>query len=293
MARVLLIDGDSKTIETIGGIVRLAGHEFSGAMAAQEGLQLASRFDADVAFTELKLPDMPGLQLMRKLRTHMPWTAWVVITAHPSFESAIEALRAGACDWLNKPALDSDILAAITRALTRQLGNETRYLQLQTAEPHGVRRLAEAAVLFIASARDRPRLRDVGREIGHASGCIRNWCRTAKVEARVFRDFVRALRVVYRLQAKPGRCETNLVEIVDDRTLKRFRLRSGGTEKQLPSTVEAFLERQQFIRDPEFVTAIRGALKSIKIAKETEPPPSVHVAPITPTTDRPRACRVE
>ena len=128
-------------------------------------------------------------------------------------------------------------------------------------KPHAFVRLAETTVRFAESADDKRVLRDIGHEVGHAAGCLRNWCHTAKLKPRSFRDFCRALRAVLYLEKNDSSQETaNLLEIVDERTIRRFSLKAGGTKERLPTTVDEFLNRQQFITNQEFVLAVRRAL---------------------------------
>ena len=80
---------------------------------------------------------------------------------------------------------------------------------------------------------------------------------------RAFRDFSRALRAVWRLEAGRGEREANLLDIVDDRTLRKLR-RCGGTSDRLPASVDAFLSRQSLISAPAFVAAVRTVLASLR-----------------------------
>src|SRR5688572_26722974 len=109
-------------------------------------------------------------------------------------------------------------------------------------------------------ARDTALLRGVGRQVGHSAGCLRNWCRAANIQARSFRDFVRALRAVYRLEFERSATDTNVLEIIDNRTLTKFRTKSGGTSHRFPFTVRDFLARQHFVNDADFVDAVRRAI---------------------------------
>jgi ActR/RegA family two-component response regulator len=266
MAEVLLVDDDPITIDTLGALLRLASHDVTTALTGREAIRIAKEVEPDVAFVDLKLPDVSGIDVIQTLRSESPSTACVVVTGYPTFEYAIEAIRVGACDWLQKPVLGDDILRAVKCALVGKRGRETRELYLQHPEPHALARLAAASVLFIESAHDRPTLHLVGREVGHAAGCLRNWCRTAGMKARAFRDFTRALRAVYRLAHHPEVKISNILEIVDDRTLKSFQVRSGGTAKTLPMSVEEFLRKQQFVQDSQFIDAVSAALDRSRTA---------------------------
>jgi hypothetical protein len=198
---------------------------------------------------------------MCRLRTLTSKVRCVIVSDQATLEALREALRFGACDWLDEPFSDGDLLDAVKRALPQPNDNDVRHPQLLQQKPHAASRLADAAIAFIEAPEDRPTLRLLGRAIGHASGCLRNWCHTAGLKARSYRDFVRALRAVYRLEHEPSAREANLLEIVDNRTLKKFVAMSGGLGLQLPRSVTAFVEQQRFIRDPAFLAAVSTTLR--------------------------------
>lgn len=270
MARVLLVDHDFAALEALSRLVRFSRHECARASTGSDGIRIAREFDPDVTALDLRLPDMSGIDLIRDLRAIMPFVACIIVTEHWSRRDMLDGFRAGACDWLDKPVFADDLAAAIKRALAARPHDAVRSPDLIAPEPHAMMRLAEASVLFIGSKRDERTLYFLGRAIGHASGCLRNWCATADLKAKRFRDFTRALRVVYQLQQRPELKEANLLEIIDDRTFRKFRLESGGSDSRLPHTVSEFLDRQQFLEDPDFIAAVRTALHSIECANRSK-----------------------
>lgn len=264
MARVLLIDDDPGTVDTFGTILRAARHDVAGARTAGEGLTIARQFDPDVAVIDLRLPDRSGIETTIALREDVPSVACIVTTGYWSREAMREALRAGACDWLDKPVFDDALLDAVKRAVVGRRSRQAKAIHLEAAEPHGMTRLAETAVRFIGSHVDCPTFRLFGRAVGRAPGCIRTWCRTAQLAPRRFRDFSRALRAVYRLERDASVGDANLLQILDDRTLRKFRLTCGGTRTYLPVTVDDFLGSQQFIRNEQFIAAVKKTLESLR-----------------------------
>jgi hypothetical protein len=179
----------------------------------------------------------------------------------------LEGLRSGACDWLDKPLFIEDLTAAIARALLGRQRKEIEALTPPVTEAHAVKRLAKASVMFIGSRQDERTLYCVGRAVGHASGCLRNWCRIADIKAMRFRDFTRALRAVYQLQERPQLKETNMLEIIDERTIRKFRLKSGGSANHLPNRLHDFLTHQRFLSDPVFISAVRSELESCRASR--------------------------
>jgi DNA-binding NarL/FixJ family response regulator len=261
VARVLLIDGEFGAPDSIGPMLSHGAHELINASNGGEGIRAAKELHPDVALVALALPDMSGIHCLRELRFQTPWVACMVISDCASFECAKDALRTGARDWLDKPLAEETLLQAIRRVTILAEERPTE-LALRPAKAHAASRLAEVAVSFIVAPEDAPTLRLFSRAAAHSSGCLRNWCRGAAIKARAYRDFSRALRAVYRLEHRKLMTEANLLEIVDGRTLTKFLTKSGGIARQLPTSVDDFLRLQQFVRDPEFLAAVRTALQS-------------------------------
>ena len=118
-ARVLVVEDDV----TLGGGLRQAlaaqGYQASWAQTGAEALELA-RDPHDLVLLDLKLPDMDGVQVCRRLRAAQPWLTIVMLTARREEIDVIVGLDAGADDYLTKPFRLGELLARI-RAHTRRL----------------------------------------------------------------------------------------------------------------------------------------------------------------------------
>jgi DNA-binding response OmpR family regulator len=123
-ARVLVVEDDI----TLGGGLRQAlaaqGYQASWAQTGAEALELAND-PHDLVLLDLKLPDMDGVQLCRRLRAAQPWLVIVMLTARREEIDVIVGLDAGADDYLTKPFRLAELLARI-RAHTRRLGSAGR-----------------------------------------------------------------------------------------------------------------------------------------------------------------------
>jgi CheY-like chemotaxis protein len=105
MARILFVDDDPFTLETLSKAVEVFGHHALIAHTGDEGLAVAASQSPDLIFTDMRLPDMDGLQLVGKLKglpviAHIPI---LVLSASPELDAADLAKAAGAVDYLNKP----------------------------------------------------------------------------------------------------------------------------------------------------------------------------------------------
>ena len=129
MASVLVVDDEEGLREFVSECLEDDGHEVTTAVDGQDALdQLAAR-GVDVVVTDLKMPRVDGMQLLRRVRAEMPEVEVVMLTAHGGVESAVEATRLGVVEYLQKP-IDSP--AALRLVVAR------------AAERHQLRAHAEA-----------------------------------------------------------------------------------------------------------------------------------------------------
>ncbi len=103
MARVLLVDDETGFREALGEMLVAAGHSAHGCGSAEQALETLRKEEFDVLLTDLRMPGCGGLPLLREAAIRLPECVRIVVTAYGSLESAIEALRAGAHDYLLKP----------------------------------------------------------------------------------------------------------------------------------------------------------------------------------------------
>ncbi|HSB81575.1 MAG TPA: sigma-54 dependent transcriptional regulator, partial [Candidatus Methylomirabilis sp.] len=112
--------------------VYLERHDYvtSVARSGEEALRLAETTSPDVAVMDIRLPGMDGLEVLRRFRELSPGTEVVMMTAHASVASAVEAMRRGAFDYLTKPLDLDELLLAIEKALSHQrMRQEWSYLK--------------------------------------------------------------------------------------------------------------------------------------------------------------------
>lgn len=117
MAKVLVVDDERNVRASVAIALRREGHDVETAMSGEEALGIARDVDPDVVLTDLRLSGMDGLELIRGLRRQSPGIGVVVMTAFGSIESAVEAMQAGAGDYLRKPFEAGELAAVVERAL--------------------------------------------------------------------------------------------------------------------------------------------------------------------------------
>lgn len=103
MSRILVVDDDPHIARTMEIMLRDDGHEVTTAASGEEGLECTAECGVDIALVDLQLPGMSGTEVLRELRKRDPNVAVIIITAYGSIETAVEAMKQGAFDYLTKP----------------------------------------------------------------------------------------------------------------------------------------------------------------------------------------------
>ena len=115
-AKIFLVDDEDILAWSLETEMRALGAEVMRAGSVRQALERFPAFGADVAITDVRLPDGNGLELLKKWRKDHADLPVILITAHGAIDSAITALRLGAFDYLQKPFNTKDLIAAVKRA---------------------------------------------------------------------------------------------------------------------------------------------------------------------------------
>lgn len=129
---LLLVDDDRLILESMGGWLREQGYQVDTVNTLAEGQKAIARKAYDVVLVDIHLQDGDGFELLAKCRAQRPETEVILITGYGTVEMAIDALRAGAFDFLTKPLIDDELQMSIQRALNRrQVLEENKNLKAQ------------------------------------------------------------------------------------------------------------------------------------------------------------------
>jgi signal transduction histidine kinase len=118
--RILVVDDEPGVLVTIQAILQMEGYEVLGVSSGREALSLVRAQPFDLILTDLRLGNDDGLDMLAELRKLAPDTVAIVLTGYASLESAIEAMRQGAYDYLAKPTDVEELKLTVARALERQ-----------------------------------------------------------------------------------------------------------------------------------------------------------------------------
>ncbi|MBI2963548.1 MAG: sigma-54-dependent Fis family transcriptional regulator [Deltaproteobacteria bacterium] len=128
--RILLADDESSIRESLAEVLRQEGYAVDTAADGRAALTAVDGNDYDVVVTDLRMPGADGLAVLRRVRERAPQTLVLLVTAYASIETAVEALRQGAHDYILKPLILEDVLGKVGRLFeVRQLAWETQMLR--------------------------------------------------------------------------------------------------------------------------------------------------------------------
>jgi len=117
--RVLVIDDEKLHAEAVAESLERVGYECFVVTSGQAGARKIEREDFDVILTDLRMPDMDGLAILRKSKQDLPDAEVVVITGHGDVKTAVEAIKEGAANYLTKPVDLIELRAIVDKAAER------------------------------------------------------------------------------------------------------------------------------------------------------------------------------
>ena len=119
-ARILLIDDDESFRQILDFNLKKEGYEVVSAIDGKKGLKRLEAESFGVVITDMKMPGLDGMEVLRRVKTQHPETIVIMITAHGSIEMAVEAMREGAYDYITKPLNRDALFMTLEKALQYQ-----------------------------------------------------------------------------------------------------------------------------------------------------------------------------
>jgi len=159
--RILVIDDEQAICWAFTQLLQPHGYLVSVAASAEEGLELAAKENPDLVLCDIRLPGISGIDALPKLKELNPDLPIIVMTAHGTMETAIEATRRGAYNYLTKPIHNEDALHQIRTALERRnLSREVTQLRRELEGAYSIESLVGKA----------PAMQEVYKKIGAVAG---------------------------------------------------------------------------------------------------------------------------
>src|SRR5262249_18757655 len=136
-ARVLVVDDEKSMRDLLTITLEKAGYEVAAADGGEAAIEAVRRDTFDAIITDLRMPRVDGMQVLRAAKDLCPDTAVIVVTAVASTETAVEAMRLGAYDYITKPFKLDEVDLIIKNGLERKrLRDENLYLRKQLETQH-------------------------------------------------------------------------------------------------------------------------------------------------------------
>lgn len=137
MAKILVIDDERGIRNTLKEILEYEKHEVSLAVNGAEGFELLESGNFEIAFLDIKMPEMDGLEVLEKIGKTNISTSIIMISGHGNIDTAVKALKLGAFDFIEKPLDLNRLLVTVRNALDRtQLVEETKILKHKIDKKH-------------------------------------------------------------------------------------------------------------------------------------------------------------
>ena len=148
MPRILIIDDEKAIRNTLKEILEFEDYQVDQAEDGPAGLDLLIQQKYDVVLCDIKMPKMDGLEVLERARTLAPDAAFIMVSAHGNIETAVDATKKGAFDFLPKPPDLNRLLITVRNALERsKLTSETKTLKKKLATTKGSEMIGGSAAL--------------------------------------------------------------------------------------------------------------------------------------------------
>jgi len=138
-SQILLVDDDDRLCRAAGKVLASEGYRVVSAGSGREALDRLPERGVALVIADLRLPDLGGIELLKRVRELRPEIEVVMLTGHGSVEQAVEAMRLGAYDFIQKPLDSAALLRTVAKALEKQrLAMENRQLRHRLQQRLGV-----------------------------------------------------------------------------------------------------------------------------------------------------------
>ena len=136
---LLVVDDDRHICEAMADYLRSLGHRTETSLTCRDAMTRMKEFNFDAVICDVNLPDQDGFQLLEWAVQAKPDTSVILLTGYGTIESAVEAIRLGAFDYLTKPVIDDELNFSIQRALgQKKIVEENKKLKKQLDEKFGL-----------------------------------------------------------------------------------------------------------------------------------------------------------
>jgi len=149
MAKILIVDDEMPIRRTLRDILEFEGYEVDEASDGLECVSKVQKEKYDVVITDIKMPKMDGIEALERLQILSPETPVIMVSGHGTIDTAVEAVKKGAFDFISKPPDLNRMLITVRNAIERaDLVNTTQVLRKQVKSSKGVNMIGESAPIL-------------------------------------------------------------------------------------------------------------------------------------------------
>ncbi|MDC0580256.1 sigma-54 dependent transcriptional regulator [Bacteroidia bacterium] len=139
MARILIVDDEESIRETLREILEYEGYEIEEASDGEKAISLIKKFNYDAVLSDIKMPKLDGIEVLERAKSIAPELPFIMISGHGTIETAIEATKKGAFDFINKPPDLNKLLITVRNAVDKSnLVIETKVLKRQITKTRAI-----------------------------------------------------------------------------------------------------------------------------------------------------------
>lgn len=136
---ILIVDDDTIILDSLCEFLKIEGYHTTGAASIAQAREKLAEHSFSLVITDVNLPDGDGFEILETIQQDYPRTVVIMITGYGTIESAVEAIKKGAYDYLTKPIIDDDLLLAVERAIRQQsLMSENQQLRQQLTHTYSL-----------------------------------------------------------------------------------------------------------------------------------------------------------
>lgn len=154
---ILIVDDDPDAIRLQSSLIKTLGYKVSGATRAQDALEFYKNHKPDLVVTDLRMPDLDGLSLLKKIRQFDPKAKVAILTAYGEKETVAQAFRLGAVEFLEKPLRTQDLLEAVDQLVKQEdqaLEGDLRMMSLASIIQINCEERNQAYLRLVSEGRD-------------------------------------------------------------------------------------------------------------------------------------------
>jgi DNA-binding NtrC family response regulator len=142
MEKILIIDDEKSVLDMLNVVFKKEGYRVKKSLSAQKALELIDEEDFDLILSDIRLPQISGMELLRKIKEKKPGTPVIMITAYGTIKQAVEAFKAGAIDYVVKPFDVEELKIVVSQGLEKiRLREENILLKKELKEKYSFKNM--------------------------------------------------------------------------------------------------------------------------------------------------------